>query len=142
MPHPEFPKFDGNPLNYTLFINGFEKHIESKIIDNKLLLCYLIKHCENTVKEKIQHFSNKGNLGYQFVKARLEKEYGWPCIIADVCERQLKTAYLVKPNDPQSLKRYAERLEKALIALDDINYLGSFNSLETMVQLATNYHLI
>ena len=52
MPRPEFPKFDGNPLNYTLFINGFERHVESKISDNKLLLCYLIQHCENTVKRK------------------------------------------------------------------------------------------
>ena len=59
-----------------------------------------------------------------------------PCIIADVCERQLKTAPFVKSNDPESLKRYAEQLEKALITLDDINYLGSFDSLETMAQLA------
>ena len=136
MPRPELPKFDGNPLNYTLFINGFEKHIESKISDNKLLLCYLIQHCENTVKEKIKHFSNKGDLGYQLAKARLEKEYGRPCIIADVCERKLKTAPFVKSNDPESLKRYAEQLEKAMITLYDINYLGSFDSLETMAQLA------
>ena len=136
MPRPELPKFDGNPLNYTFFINGFEKHIESKISDNKLLLCYLIQHCENTVKEKIKHFSNKGDLGYQLAKARLEKEYGRPCIIADVCERKLKTAPFVKYNDPESLKLYAEQLEKAMITLDDINYLGSFDSLETMAQLA------
>ena len=103
---------------------GFEKHIESKLINNKLLFCYLIQHCENTVKEKIQHFLSKGDLGYQLAKARLKKEYGRSCIIDDVCERQLNTAPLVKPNDPQSLKRYAEQLEKALIALDDINYSG------------------
>ena len=78
MPRPELPKFNGNPLNYTFFINGFEKHIESKTSENKLLLYYLIQHCENTVKEKIKHFSNKGDLGYQLAKARLEKEYGRP----------------------------------------------------------------
>ena len=61
MSSPEFPKFDSN------FINGFEKHIESKIRVNKLLLCYLIQYSENTVKEKIKHFTNKGDLEYQLV---------------------------------------------------------------------------
>jgi len=33
------------------------------------------------------------------------------------------------------LKRFAELLEKALITVDNINYLGSLNSLDTMAQL-------
>ena len=76
MPRPELLKCDGNPLNYTLFINGFEKHIESKISD-----IYLIQHCENRVNEKTKHFSNKEDLGYQLAKARLEKEYVRPDMI-------------------------------------------------------------
>ena len=92
-------------------------------------MCYLIQHCENTVKEKIRHFSDKGDRGYQLAKARLKKENGRPCINADVCERELKTAPFVNSNDPES-----ELLKKALITLDDINYLGNFDSLETMAQ--------
>ena len=38
MPHPEFSKFDGNPWSYFLFINGFKKHIEFKISNNKMLM--------------------------------------------------------------------------------------------------------
>jgi len=122
MPRPEFAKFDGNPLNYRIFINGFEKHIETKVSDGKLRLCYLIQHCEVKVKSKIQHFSNKGDQGYQ--------------LATDACEHQLKTAPFVKSNDPESLKRFAELLERVLITLDDINYLGSLNALDTMAQLA------
>ena len=51
------------------------------------------------------------------------------------CERQLKTAPSVKPNEPEALKLFAESLEKVLITLDDIHYAGSLNSLDTMAQL-------
>ena len=108
MSRPEFTKLDGNPLNYILFTSGFEKNIKSKISDNKLLLCYLIQLCEKTGEEKIKHFSNRSDHEYQLAKARLDEECGRLCMIAKVCERQLKTAPLVKPNDLQSLKHYAE----------------------------------
>jgi len=65
---------------------------------------------------------------------------------ADACKRQLKSSPVVKfndPNDPESLKLFAELLEKALITVDDMNYLGSLISLDTMVQLVNTlpFHL-
>ena len=85
--------------------------------------------------EKVQHFSNKGQQGYDLAKARLAKAYGRPCIIADVCECQLKEFPSVKANNPEALKRFSELLERVLTTLDDINYLGSLNSLDNMAQL-------
>ena len=82
--------------------------------------------------EKIQHFSNKGEQGYSLVKSRLQKEFGSPCVIADVGEKQLKNAIPVKANEPAALKRFAESLEKALIILEEIDYLGSLNSIDTI----------
>ena len=41
LPRPEFPKFDGNPLNFRTFVNNFEKHIEARVNDHTLRLCYL-----------------------------------------------------------------------------------------------------
>ena len=132
---PEFSKFDGDPLKFKTFMNNFERHVETKVESSKLRLCYLIQHCEKNVKEKIQHFSIKGEQGYSLAKSRLQKEFGRPCVIADVCEKQLKNAIPVKANEPAALKRFAESLEKALIKLKEIDYLGSLNSIDTITLL-------
>jgi len=96
LPKPEFPKFNGNPLNYLTFINNFEKYIVPKVLDQKMLFCCLLQLCERPVTDQIQHFSNKGDSGYIMARERLQQEYGRPGIIADACEQQLKCAQYVK----------------------------------------------
>ena len=73
LPRPQIPKFDGNPLNFMTFKNNFVKHIVPKVADRKMLLCYLLQHCEPKIRDKIQHFSNKGEDGYSLASDRLEK---------------------------------------------------------------------
>ena len=132
LPRPQIPKFDGNPLNFMTFKNNFVKHIVPKVADRKMLLCYLLQHCEPKIRDKIQHFSNKGEAGYSLASDRLEKEYGRPSVIADACEQRLKSAKPVKSNDPEGLKYFSDLLEKTFITLEDIRFFGSLNSLDTM----------
>ena len=135
VPKPELPKFDGNPLNYRNFMLNFETHIESRFRDPKILLCLLLQHCDRKIRDRIQHFSDKGISGYRMARDRLEREFGQPCIIAEACEQRLKGSSAVKSNDPESLKEFSELLEKTLISLEDIHYYGSINSLDTMTHL-------
>ena len=135
VPKPELPKFDGNPLNYRNFMLNFETHIESRFRDPKILLCLLLQHCDRKIRDRIQHFSDKGISGYRMARDRLEREFGRPCIIAEACEQRLKGSSAVKSNDPESLKEFSELLEKTLISLEDIHYYGSINSLDTMTHL-------
>ena len=135
LPRPEFPKFNGNPLEFTTFQINFQQHFEPKVADRKMLFCYLLQHCESNVKTKIQHFSTKGEAAYRLAMDRLKREYGQPYVIGDACEQQLKAAKPVKSNDPQGLKSFSDLLEKSLVILEEIRYLGSLSSLDTMTQL-------
>ena len=135
LPRPEFVKFDGNPLNFMTFKTNFEKHVKPKVRDSEMLFCYLLQHCESNVKEKLNHFSNKGSESYALAMGRLEREYGRPCIIVDACEQRLRTAKAVKPDDPESLKCFSDLLEKTKITLEGIGYFGSLNTLDVMTQL-------
>ena len=56
-------------------------------------------------------------------------------MIADVCEKQLKNAIPVNANELAALKIFAKSLEKALIILIEIDYLGSLNSIDTITLL-------
>ena len=42
LPRSEFPKFNGDPLDFTTFKNEFIKYIVAKVSDPKMLLCYLL----------------------------------------------------------------------------------------------------
>ena len=131
----KFRKFNGDPLQYRNFKMNFETHIESKFKDPKILLCLLLQHFEPKLRNRFQHFTDKGDAGYLMALERLEMEYGQPCIIVDAYEQRLKQTDAVKSNDPDSLKRFSELLEKTLIVLEDIQFYGSINSLDTMTYL-------
>ena len=70
LPRPELSKFSGDPLEFKLFISNFETHVESRLQDQRALLCLLVQHCTDPVKEKIQHFSETGQNCYRLAKDR------------------------------------------------------------------------
>ena len=135
LPKPEITKFNGDPLQYRNFKTNFETHIESKFRDPKIVLCLLLQHCDVKARNRLQHFSEKDQFGYQMALERLKREFGQPCIIAEACEQRLKAASAIKSNDLEGIKNFAELLEKTMIILEDIQHYGSINSLDTMTQL-------
>ena len=131
LPRPELTKFNGDILEYNSFINSFETHVEAKVEDHRMLLCYLLQHCTDNVKSQIRHFSDKED-GYRLARARLHREYGHPAIVADAWEQRLKSSPNIKANDPKSFRAFSELLEKAQTVLEKLAYYGNLNSLDTL----------
>ena len=132
LPRPEFAKFSGDPLEFKIFLDNFETHVESRVTDQNTLFCLLVQHCTDPIKDKIKHFSEKGELCYQSAKQRLIKEYGSPWVVSDVCEQKLKSFSSIKHGDAKELKRFADLLDITFVILQSINYLNSLNSLDTL----------
>ena len=78
----------------------------------KFLLCLLLQHCDVKVRNRLQHFSEKGQFGYQMAQDRLKREFGQPCIIVEAREQRLKAANAIKSNDLEVIKNFAELLKK------------------------------
>ena len=70
LPRPVLSKFLGDSMEFKLFISNFETHVESRLQDWRALLCLLVQHCMDPVKEKIQYFSETGQNCYRLAKAR------------------------------------------------------------------------
>ena len=135
LPRPELSKFSGDPLEFKLFISNFETHVESRLQDQRALLCLLVQHCTDPVKEKIQHFFETGQNCYRLAKDRLFKEYGSPWIVSDVCEQRLKKFPSIISGDAKELKRFAELLEKCSVIVKDIRCYSNLDSLDTLTLL-------
>ena len=67
----------------------------------------------------------------------MKHEFGRPCVIADICEQQLRDASQVKSNDTTSLKSFSELLEKTFTTLQNLNELSSVNSLDAISKLVS-----
>ena len=136
LPRPEFPKYSGDPLEYSSFINNFETHVEPRVKDQNMLFCLLTQHCVNSVRERIQHLEGKEQC-YQLAKQKLLKEYGSPWIVADVCEQKLKSFSSIVSGDSKQIKWFAELLEKTYSIMTGISNFGSLDSLDSLTMLVT-----
>ena len=131
----ELSKFSGDPLEFKLFISNFETHVESRLQDQRALLCLLVQHCTDPVKEKIQHFSEIGQNCYRLAKDCLFKEYGSLWIMSDVCKQRLKKFPSIISGDAKELKKFAELLEKCSVIVKDIRCYSNLDSLDTLTLL-------
>ena len=87
------------------------------------------------MKDLIEHYSAYNSGCYSLAKQRLQKEYGSPWILADVCEQKLKKFPIVKSGDGKQLQRFSELLEKAFVIVQDIKGYTTLDSLDTLTEL-------
>ena len=97
MPKRELLTFDGNPLNYWLFINNFEVNIARRVPDAETKLAYLIQHCTGKAKEAIKNCAiiSGPDQGYRKAQEILFHRFGLKHIIAhhEDCGRSADQEY-------------------------------------------------
>ncbi|XP_060560451.1 uncharacterized protein LOC132720344 [Ruditapes philippinarum] len=83
LPKPELLTFTGSAIDYCKFIKNFETNIESKILDNRLRLSYLIQYCTGEAKSCIEDcVLLESDVGYARAREILKTRYGKPHVIA------------------------------------------------------------
>ena len=76
-PKTEIVTFDGNPLNYHLFMKTFENSVETSTEDGDIRLQLLIQHCTGKAREAIKSCRMlNGMQGYEKAKELLKKRFG------------------------------------------------------------------
>nr|CAB3263161.1 uncharacterized protein LOC104265735 [Phallusia mammillata] len=135
LPRPKIMSFNGDPMEYWTFIRNFEAHVATKVHSDDLRLVYLLQHCDDKVRPKIDHLTKRPVEGYRQARQKLFHEYGQPHIIANACEQHLKKSPRLKGDQPERLMQFADLLEKCLTTLEDIDEYAGLNSLDTMLQL-------
>jgi len=126
-------RFNGDPMNYWLFVRQFEAHVLGKVEDYELLPL-LHQHCEPNVQLKISYLSNLSpEVGFKKAWDILYEEYGRSHEIARCCEERLRSAPKVTEDNRDSLKSLANLLEKCCIAVKNIEQSSSLDSMHMMM---------
>ena len=128
-------KFDGDPINYWLFVRQFEAHVLGKVDDYELFPL-LYQNCEPNVQHKFNHLSNQlPSASFEAAWNILFDEYGHPHEIACCCEERLKSAPRVAEDDRERLKSLAQLLEKCCVSLEHIGEASTLDSMRVMMNI-------
>ena len=126
-------KFNGDPMEYWLFVRQFEAHVLEKVEDYELFPL-LHQYCESHVQSKFSYVSNQSPVtAFQKAWDILFDEYGHPYEIARCCEERLKSVHKIHDDDKNKLKSLSQLLEKCCVSLKNIEQVSSLDSMHVIM---------
>ena len=126
-------KFNGDPMEYWLFVRQFEAHVLGKVEDYELFPL-LHQYCESHVQSKFSYVSNQSPVtAFQKAWDILFDEYGHPYEIARCCEERLKNVHKIPDDDKNKLKSLSQLLEKCCVSLKNIEQVSSLDSMHVIM---------
>ena len=126
-------KFNGDPMEYWLFVRQFEAHVLGKVEDYELFPL-LHQYCESHVQSKFSYVSNQSPAtAFQKAWDILFDEYGHPYEIARCCEERLKNVHKIPDDDKNKLKSLSQFLEKCCVSLKNIEQVSSLDSIHVIM---------
>ena len=126
-------KFNGDPMEYWLFVRQFEAHVLGKVDDYELFPL-LHQYCESQVQSKFSYVSNQSPVvAFQKAWDILFDEYGHPYEIARCCEERLKSVHKIPDDDKNKLKSLSQLLEKCCVSLKNIEQVSSLDSMHVIM---------
>ena len=137
MPKRELLTFDGNPLNYWLFINNFEVNIAKRVPDAESRLTYLIQHCTGKAREAIKNCAIVSNpdQGYRKAQEILYHRFGQKHIAAHAHIAKIVEGPQLKNTDVVGLSDLSVRMQNCALTLVQMGYEADVNSSENLVKV-------
>ena len=136
LPKAELINFDGNPLNYFLFMSSFENNVERSTQDFSKILQLLIQFCSGKAKKAIQSCDLlQPHEGYLQAKTILSDRFGGACKISSTLLTKIMDGAQIKPCDGNTLQGLADELERCEITLQATGRLEQFNNEDSLVRI-------
>ena len=136
LPKAEIMSFDGNPLNYYLFMKTFENSVEKCTEDDCLRLQLLIQYCTGKAKETIKCCGMmSGKDGYVKAKKFLEERFGEKYVVSNAWIEKLSEGPPISQSDREALLDLADDLESCEITLAVAGRLNQINNEDKMMKI-------
>ena len=137
MPKRELLTFDGNPLNYQLFINNFEVNIAKRVPDAETRLAYLIQLCAGKAREAIKNCATISGpeQGYRKAQEILFHRFGQKHIIAHAHITKIVEGLQIKNTDATGLSDLSVKMQNCALTLVQMGYEADVNSSDNLVKV-------
>ena len=140
-PPAEIIIFDGNPLQYHLFMKAFDNAVHTRSIDDCAKLTRLTKYCTGEPKTLVESCMILApSEGYLRARKLLQKRYGDEYKIAQACVNKITGHQQLKAKDSSALQKYADNLRTCKVTLDALGpaSVAEMNTSSNLVQVFEN----
>lgn len=137
MPKRQLMTFDGNPLNYWLFIKNFEVNVAKRVADAESRLACLIQHCNGKVREAIKNccIISEPEQGYQKNQEILHHRFGQKHIIAHAHITKIANGPQLKNSDIVGLSDLSVQMQNCALTLVQMGYEADVNSSDNLAKV-------
>ena len=127
-------KYDGNPLNWPMFIQSFKVQIHDTCKNDAERLHHLRNHLTTEIQQHLgQALLNPGL--YQHSLMELQRKFGNPRRVSTACSSSLLKLQAFRDNDFKALKTFASTLHSVVATLRLGGYGLELHSNTTLAQL-------
>ncbi|KAK3745927.1 hypothetical protein QZH41_003066 [Actinostola sp. cb2023] len=136
LPKADLTPFDGNPMNYFLFIKCFENNVEKCTDDQSERLQLLMQYCTGKAKDIVKGCGMlDADKGYETARKLLEKRFGDKYLVTNAWISRVADGSVIGPNDREALQDLADDLENCEIVLNVAGRLNEINSDDKLIKI-------
>ncbi|KAI9554932.1 hypothetical protein GHT06_020212 [Daphnia sinensis] len=133
-PKAEPPKFDGNPINWPMFIQSFKVQIHDTCFSDAERQHHLRASLTTEIQKNLGEVLLNPGL-YSFALKELHRKFGNPRIVSTACSSSLLKLPSFKDSDYESLKQFSSALRSVVATLQLGGYGLELHSSTTLAQL-------
>ncbi|XP_076043748.1 uncharacterized protein LOC143026852 [Oratosquilla oratoria] len=134
VPKVELDVFEGNPLEYNLFMTIFDELVDSKVSDPQIKLTRLLQYTKGPAKAAIKNCALVGNsAGYVQARDILKRRFGNSHLVSQQIVNDLKNGKMV--SKPQELRQLGDDLTMAVATFGKLELYERFNTQEYILDI-------
>ena len=128
LPLPEPGIFDGDLLQYPVWVKALETLIEGRAVRPCERLHFLGRYVKGEAKEVVDSFLLLDSEdAYDKAKEMLKKRFGDPFAVAATCRKKLESWPKIHPGDSMALRKYSDFLVQCQKLMEKIGSLRVLN---------------
>ena len=133
LPKTSLHTFDGNPLQYHMFITAFDNMVDNKLVSNSTKLNILVEHCTGKAAKIIQCcVLMSPEEGYWKARQLLAERFGNEYTISEAWIQKLASGPQVRPNSGSELQEFADEV---LCCMETLKAMGMLNQVDSRVRM-------
>ncbi|XP_038046026.1 uncharacterized protein LOC119720434 [Patiria miniata] len=143
LPKCELVKFNGDPLDYWVFIQSFDGAVGNTSVGANAKLNRLFQYCEGEALEVIRCCAMmQPDEGYAKARELLRERFGNDYRISETWVRRLTEGQQIMPGDCRAVQKMADELRSctlALKAMDKLDEIDTKRSLALIMKKLPQY---
>ena len=136
LPPLEVRKFNGNPADYSRFIQRFTDLVESQALSQQQKMSRLLQFLDGQPRKAVAGFEGLPG-GLHKALDVLRRRYGQPHMVTNACINSLVEGSPINKNDHQALQEFADQARCAYETLKSMDALSEANTSIHLVKIVT-----